>query len=154
MKSSNRFLFGFGIGLAVLVVLTIVLVMFGDRNVTTYPENTPEGVVQRFLQAVQTADYQKAYSYTQVAENGKTLTVQEMMPYVGYPSGNPTSSWRATLGKITNTGNSSMVEVIVDRLQSQGPFGNPVSTQTVLFNLTQINGTWYITQRPPVYWIY
>jgi hypothetical protein len=154
MKSSNRFLFGFGIGLAVLVLLTIVLVIFSDRHVTTYPENTPEGVVQRFLQAVQTVDYQKAYSYTQVVENGKTLTVQDLMPYVVTPPGNPTGSWRATLGKITTTGNSSMVEVIVDRLQSQGPFANPVSTQTVLFNLTQINGTWYITQRPPVYWIY
>ncbi len=151
MKSSSRFLFGFGIGLAVLVVLTIVLVIFSGRNVTTYPENTPEGVVQRFLQAVQTGDYQKAYSYTQVVENGKTLTSQDLIPYVGYRPSNPTSSWRATLGKTTTTGNTSIVEVVVDRLQSQGPFGNPVSSQSVGFILTNINGTWYITQRPPVY---
>jgi hypothetical protein len=152
MKSSNRFLFGFGIGLAGLVVLTILLVIFSGRQVATYPENTPEGVVQHFLQSVQTGDYPKAYSYTQVVENGNTLTVQDLMPYV--PSGNPTASWRATLGKITTTDNTSMVEVIVDRLQPQGPFGNPVSTQTVVFNLTKINGTWYITQRPPVYLLY
>lgn len=154
MKSSNRFLTGFGIGLAVLVVLTIVLVMFSDRHVTTYPENTPEGVVQRFLQAVQTGDYQKAFGYTQVVENGKPLTYQEMMPYPVRPMGYPTSSWRATLGKTTTTDNTSVVEVIVDTLQPQGPFGNPVNSQTVLFNLTRINGTWYITMRPPYYWIY
>jgi hypothetical protein len=154
MKSSNRFLFGFGIALVALVVVTILLVVFSGRQVTTYPANTPEGVVQGFLQAVQAGDYPRAYSYTQVVENGKTLTVQDLIPYVGYPPGSPTASWRATLGKTTTTDNTSMVEVIVDRLQPQGPFGNPVNTQTVLFNLTRINGTWYITQRPPVYWIY
>lgn len=154
MKSSNRFLSGFGIGLAVLVVLTIVLVMFSAKHVTMYPENTPEGVVQRFLQSIQAGDYQKAYSYTQVVENGKQLTYQELMPYPVRTPGYPTSSWRATLGKTTTAGNTSVVEVIVDTLQPQGPFGNPVNSNSELFNLTSLNGTWYITLRPPYYWIY
>ncbi len=155
MKSSNRFLLGFGIGLAVLVLVTIVLVVTSGGHVTTYPENTPEGTVQRFLQALQAGDYQKAFGYTQVVENGKLLTVQDLMPYVVRPPGYPTTSWRATLGKTTTTGNTSIVEVIVDIMQPQGaPFGNPVNSQTVPFNLTFINGAWYITARPPVYWIY
>ena len=151
MKSSNRFLLWFGIGLAALVVITVLLVAFSGKNVTNYPENTPEGVVQRFLQAVQSGDYQKAYGYTRVVENGKNLTVQDLMPYVSRPSGYPANSWRATLGKTTTTGNTSIVDVIVDTLQPQGPFGNPVNTQTVTFNLTMIDGVWYITVRPPVY---
>ena len=153
MKSSNRFLIGFGIGLAILVLLTIGLVIFNGNQVTTYPENTPEGVVQRFLQAMQAGDYPKAFGYTQVEENGKPLTYKEMMPYPVRPSGYPASSWRATLGKTTTTGNTSTVDVIVDTLQPQGPFGNPVNSQSVFFILTNINGTWYITMRPP-YWFY
>jgi hypothetical protein len=153
LKSSNRFLLWFGIGLAALVVLTIGLVVFSGHNVASYPENTPEGVVQRFLQSWQSGDYQKAFSYTQVVENGKTLTYQDLMPYPVSPP-NSNSSWRASLGKATTTGNSSVIEVIVDRLQPSGPFGNPVYSQSVFFNLTDINGTWYITQRPPTYAFY
>lgn len=149
MKSSNRFLLGFGIGLGVLVLITIIMVIVSDRQTTVYPENTPEGVVQRFLQAEQSGDFQKAYSYTYVEQNGKRLTLQDLMPYYSRPPGYQTSSWRATLGRATTAGNTSVVEVIVDRFQSQGPFGNPIFSQTVLFNLTSINGTWYITSPPP-----
>ncbi len=154
MKSSSRFLLGFGIVVAVLVILTVVFVMMSDNNVTLLPENTSEGVVQNFLQAMQSGDYPKAYSYMKVVENGRVLTYQDWLPSVNRPPGIPSVSWRATLGETKITGDTAAVAVIIDVFQPQGPFQNPVRSQTVSFDLSKISGTWYITSRPPTYWIY
>jgi hypothetical protein len=155
MKSSNRFLLGFGIGVAVLIVITIALVLATRNNVTLLPADTPEGVAQRFLQALQSRDYPEAFKYLKVTEP-KTgeLTYSEWLPTVQRPSSMPAVTWRATLDKTTITGATATVGVSVDLFESQGPFEDPVRTQNIIFNLTKIEGTWYITTRPPIYWIY
>lgn len=141
--------------MAILLVVTVALVMVTGNNVTQLPENTPDGVVQRFLQAIQDGDYPKAYSYTKVVENGKELTYQDWLSSVGRPPISvPGTSWRATLGETKITGDTATVEVIIDTFRQQGPFENPVYSQTEYFNLTKIDGTWYITTRPYIYWIY
>lgn len=154
MKSSSRFLLDFGIAVAILVVVTVVLVLTTRSNVASFQENTPEGVVQRFLQAIQDSDYQRAYSYLHVEENGILLSYQNWLLSVNRPPSVPRLSWRATMGKTTVTGDTATLGVIVDTLQPQGPFENPVRSQTVSFDLGKIGGTWRITSRPPIYWIY
>ncbi|MDD5039311.1 MAG: hypothetical protein PHN78_08390 [Dehalococcoidales bacterium] len=140
--------------MAALIVLTVVLVSVMGNNVTQLPENTPDGVVQHFLQAVQDGDYPRAYSYMKVAENAKPVTYEDWLTSVNRPLGIPSVSWRATLGETKITGDTAMVVVIIDIFQQQGPFQNPIRSQTEYFNLTKIDGTWYITTRPYIYWLY
>ncbi len=60
MDSSTRILIGVVAGVIVLVVLAIALPRLIDREEATYPPNTPEGTVQRYLQAVGDEDVDTA----------------------------------------------------------------------------------------------
>lgn len=60
---SNRWLIGTAVVVALLVAVSIgAAVTRGQRDVANYPANTPEGTVQRYLQAVWAKNYQEAYS--------------------------------------------------------------------------------------------
>jgi hypothetical protein len=154
MKSSNRFLLGFGIGVVMLIALTVTLVLFTRNTITALPKNTPDGVVQRFLQAVQDEDYQTAYSYMNVVEYNVPLTYQNWLPDVQRPYTIVQSSWRATLGQATIKNDTAVIEVVIDVFQAGGPFENPVRSQTIAFNLTKIDGTWFITTRSSIWWLW
>lgn len=154
MKSSNRFLLGFGIALVILVVLTVVLVLTNHGNVEMFPENTPQGTVQRFLLAIQEQDFQKAYSYLQIEEKGIKITYDEWLQSVSPRFQTTSVSWKATLGETTVSGNTATVEVIIDIFQPGGPFESPVRTQTDIYQLSRVNNQWLITTRPWLYWFY
>ena len=155
MKSSNRWLIAFVAGVAVLVVATIVLVLSGKPGATLLPANTPEGIVQRFLIAVQETNYEKAYTYLSLTDDkGGKITYDQWLATKPYPYGSSPSSWKATLGQTTVTGERANVEVNVDVFRPSGPFGNAVQTQQVLFQLTRSGETWLITSPPYLYFIY
>lgn len=64
MNVSTRWLIGIGVALALLVIITAaVAVATRNRPSTSYPENTPEGVTQRYINAISARDYQAAYGY-------------------------------------------------------------------------------------------
>lgn len=155
MKSSTRFLLGFGIAITVLVVVTVVLVLTIKGNVTLLPGNTPQGVVQRFLIAVQDQDYEKAFSYLQIQENGRVLSFNDwyQTTFSWFRSSSQTS-WKATLGKTVQVGDTATVEVLVDVFRPGGPFNNPVQTQDVSYQLTKTADGWFITSRPVLYWLF
>jgi hypothetical protein len=155
MKSSSRFLLWFGIVITALIVVVVGLILFTKDNTKQYAADTPEGVVQRFFQSMKAEDYPQAFTYLKIVESGKTLTYQDWLSMdVIHPYQMRQSSWRATLGKTTIYGNTASVEVIGDIFQSNGVFNDPVRSQTVLFNLTKIDGTWYITARPSIWWMW
>ncbi len=62
MAKSNRWLMGMGAALAMLVVVAIVA-SFIDREPAQYPEDTPEGITQRYLTAMVVGDITAAYAY-------------------------------------------------------------------------------------------
>jgi hypothetical protein len=137
-----------------VIALTVTLVLFTRNTITALPKNTPDGVVQRFLQAVQDEDYQTAYSYMNVVEYNVPLTYQNWLPDVQRPYTIVQSSWRATLGQATIKNDTAVIEVVIDVFQAGGPFENPVRSQTIAFNLTKIDGTWFITTRPSIWWLW
>jgi hypothetical protein len=155
MKSSSRFLIGFGIALAVVVVVAVALVLTTRGSVTLLPEDTPQGVVQRYLMAVQEKDYSKAYGFLRVDQNNTKLTYDEWLKQlpVPYPRSQQ-SSWKATLGHISETGSDATVEVIIDTFRPGGPLANPVNSQLVIFQLKKVGNAWFITSPPYLYWIY
>lgn len=154
MKSSSRFLLGFGIALVILVAITTTMVLLNRDDVSMLPVNTPEGTVQQFLLAIQEQDYQKAYSYLQIVEKGVKLTYDEWLQSVPPRSQTTSVSWKATLGKTTISGDSATVEVLIDFLQPGSPFESPVRTITDYYQLKMVNGSWFITARPNIYWLY
>ncbi|MDA1096196.1 MAG: hypothetical protein O3B84_02950, partial [Chloroflexi bacterium] len=63
VNSSNRWLIGIGATLIALVAVTLVVVFAGDRRATVFAADTPEGSVQRYLQALADDDLTAAYGY-------------------------------------------------------------------------------------------
>ena len=64
MSMSNKWLIGLGMALGVLVLLAVALTLAtGGRRVTAYPADTPEGAVQRYLQALIVKDAELAYDF-------------------------------------------------------------------------------------------
>ncbi len=154
MKSSSRLFIGFGIAIGILVVVTVAIVLSTrGNNVILQPENIPQGIVQRFLMAVQEKDYPKAYSYLQLVEGDRTVPYNDWVQSIP-PLSSSQTAWKATLSTTIVTGTSATVEVVVDTFRPGGPFRDPVNIQTVSFQLTKIVSTWYITTRPPIYWLY
>jgi len=160
MNSSNRVLVGFGIGIAVLVIITIILVFtLGQKSAPLFSENTPEGTVQRYLQAIQDREYTKAYSY-----------ITPVPTPTDYPKGYPppqsfeywmqsaqnsaNTNWRATLGQTVISGDTATVGIKVEVFRSQGLFNNPIHSNAVTFSLKKVNNLWLITSPTELYWIY
>src|SRR4030042_4368109 len=96
------------------------------------PEDTPEGIVQRYFLALQAKDYVTAYSYL-------SSPTREQNPYEmwrGYfISSEEKPEWKVTLGESAVTDNEATVEVTVDIFKPGGPFGNPVDTYNITFFL-------------------
>ena len=75
MDSSTRILIGVVVGVIVLVVLGIALPRLIDREETTYPPNTPEGTVQRYIRAVIDEDADTALAL--LAEENTTACMED-----------------------------------------------------------------------------
>jgi hypothetical protein len=154
MNSSNRWLIIFAIVIGILVIATVSLVLLIKGNeVTLLPEDTPQGIVQRYLIAVQEKDYLEAYKYLSFSPSEKILTYDDWARMI-MPQPSSQSTWKATLGKTTQNENNASVEVIIDTVRQGGPFGNPTSNQQVVFQLSKIDGKWLITSPTYIYWIY
>jgi hypothetical protein len=154
MNSSNRWLIIFAIVIGILVIATVSLVLLIKGNeVTLLPEDTPQGIVQRYLIAVQEKDYPMAYNYLYFDSSQKNQTYNDWLSMV-MPQAPYQTTWKATLGKTTQNGNNATVEVVIDTIRPGGPFGNPTSSQQVVFQLSKIDGKWLITSPTYIYWIY
>lgn len=155
MNSSRRWLIVFTIVISVLVTATISLVLLTKGNeVTLLPENTPQGVVQHYLIAIQEKNYQKAYDYLSLDPSQKITTYNDWLQMVGQPYVSNQSAWKATLGKTTPNGDYATVEVTIDTVRPGGPFDNPVRSQQIIFQLRIVGGKWLITSPTYIYWIY
>lgn len=156
MKSPNRILLWFGIAIAVIIVSTVALVLINQsRQVSLLPEDTPQGVVQRLLMAIQEKDYPEAYSYLDIVENNTKLSYEDWLNSIKpvYPP--EQSIWKATLGTTNITGNTATIEINIDIFRSDSqPLDNSVYSQRVIYYLSKINNQWFITSRPELYWLY
>ena len=158
MKSSSRLLISFGIGIIALVIVTVVLVLtIGQGNTHLLPENTPEGVVQRYLLAIQESDYSKAYSYLAPQPTPTDYykgSPQSFEYFVNSAQNAANTTWKANLGKVTVKDNTASVELTVDIFRSAGPLENPIHTNTIIFLLVKSGDNWLVTSPIDLYWIY
>ena len=85
MDSSTRILIGVVAGVILLVVLAIALSRLLDDGETTYPPNTPEGTVQRYIRAMIDEDPETAIAL--LTEHNKTdCALRELRERMGHSS--------------------------------------------------------------------
>jgi hypothetical protein len=158
MKSSSRLLIGFAGGIAVLGLITLVLVFtLGQGKSPAVPENPPQGTVQRYLQAVQDKDYATAYNY--LTPPLSTPDISKGPPqtfdfYVSSAQGSANNAWKASLGKVSETGNDASVEVNIEVFTPNGPFGNAIHNNVITFFLKKTGAKWLITAPTDLYFLY
>lgn len=137
MKTSTRWLTGFGIGLAALIIVTLVLVFtVGQRNEPSFPANTPEGTVQRYLLAIQANDLEKAKTYIMKDSNYYFKFSQIL---------NRGSGFQVILIKTEVTGNNANVYVSYKPAVPPQPFGPRAFGLASEFTLEKYGDNWTIT---------
>jgi hypothetical protein len=153
--NSRRWLIVFAVIIGVLAITTLSLVLLTKGNkVALLPDDTPQGIVQRYLIAVREQDYREAYGYLSIDPSQKVTTYDDWFRRVGGISRTYQATWKATLGKTTQNGDNASVEVSIDTFRPEGPFTDPVRNQLIIFQLAKIGGKWLITSPTYIYWIY
>ncbi len=154
MKPSSRALLIFGAAIGLLAALTLVLVLTtANRPVALLPEDEPEGVVQRYLIAIDEGDYAAAWSYLSPRPPDDRMTYEDWLVSVTPSPNQP--AYKASLGETSISGDKATVEVIVDVFRERGGlFDNPVSTSYVTFVLNRDGASWKITSPTYVWWRY
>jgi len=147
MKSTNRWLIIFGAIIGALVIVAVTLVLTMKNNTALLAENSPEGVVQRYILAIKNGDFQTAYTY--LSDSAQTSMPYSTWKPIPPSSGNPT--WQATIGKATIQGTTATIDVNVDRFYPSSGLNSSVSSQTLVFQLIKQSDGWKINQ-PDYIW--
>lgn len=148
MKSSNKWLLGFGSALGILVVLAVVLVltMSGNDEIDLLPESTPEGIVQRYVLAIQNQDYEEAYGYlsaSAIADEGRYNSFEEWSR--GYLNDYYKDAWRAIIGDAEYRNGKAFITVTIEFFKPEGLLRDPVTTWYYPFTLEREGDVWKIT---------
>jgi hypothetical protein len=152
VKSSSRWLLASGVTIGVLVIVAVVLVLTMPTPETRLlPEDTPEGIVQRYFLALEAEDYVTAYSYLSPPPSEKIPYEDWRGPAV---SSEEKPEWKVTLGKSAVKDSEATVDVVVDIFRPGGPFQNPVRTQHVTFFLNKEGTSWKISSPWDVWWLF
>lgn len=119
----DRSLLVIGVGIAVLVVAAVIaVVLLGSREAPAFSADTPEGVVQRHLAAVEDEDYETAWGYLSAAVQSD-LSVDEYRraarDYGSYGS----QSRRVLFDRSEVDGERARVLLTVEEYYDGGPFG-------------------------------
>ena len=146
MDSSTRILIGVVAGVLVLVVLAIALPRLIDREEATYPPNTPEGTVQRYLQAVSDEDTNTALALL-TEENATPCMEDELHDRLRYSS---LDRYRVRLGDVEEIDADTVtVTVGATRVRQPGLFElpNDRNTHDYEFELRRsADGFWLIAE--------
>ena len=123
-------------GVALVVVIALVAV-FTRGGPTQYAADTPEGVVQRYSQAVVDGDEAQALTYVvpDVADSCERAD-----------SGS--DDYRMTLIKTDERDATARVEVLVATMYGPGPFGANEYESEAVFRLVKAGDTWLIETAP------
>ncbi len=141
---------------AVVVVLAIVALVVGlvaGGKGTSFPEDSPEGVVQRFLTAVQAGEYKKSYDYL----GSKLKTICAYDRFLEQRPRGQIEDMQATLAGTKTFDGQVEVKIMVTQFRTSGPFlapfDSPSNSYQETYILVQEDGKWHFSQMPwPLYW--
>lgn len=153
LAGSNRLLVLIAGIVAVMTVVAIAAAaLTSGREPRLLPEDTPEGVVQRYLRAVQDAQFRQAYDYM-----SPDLTAE--CPYDSFlntASTNRVDRIQASLAGTRKFDDRAEVTVSVTSFSDSGrgmdPFSGGGSAFKQTFLLRQVDGGWRFSQWPWPVW--
>lgn len=145
----DRFLIGIlvGIGLLVIIALTLFFMRRGEAQYTS--ENTPQGIIQNYVLALQKKDFEKAYGYLAEAKGKPDFGPFREFFVTSFESYNRAG---LTFGTSSITGDSAFVTVIIQQ-NFGGPF-NEMSRNHETVDLVKQNDEWKIKRFPNPFWGY
>lgn len=126
------------VGIIVALVVIAVVLVVSRGSAPLLDESTPEGIVQRYAQAVSDGDDETALGYlsSDARESCRDFY------------GDSDDGSRLTLAGVSTTGNSSIVTVSITTTYGYGLFGSSQSTFEDQFLLTKKANGWLIATAP------
>ena len=135
-RRSQRALIALLVTVAAVVIVALIAVLTRGGP-AQYAEGSPEGVVQRYVQAVTDGDRQTALALL-------TPTIAEECQRLE-PSG---EDYRVTLTGASEEGDSARVDVMVTTYYDPGLLGSGEFQQQETFELTRVDGAWRLENTP------
>ena len=130
--------------MGVALVTSIVVAVL--KNEEPLPEGTPEGTVQRYLNAIKSEDFQLAYSF--LSEDLMEECSVETL-FGGRTHGEERlADSRITLDRTVAVDGTTFVSVRVTQFFGSGPFGSSESSFEARFTLRKEAGQWRFTDYP------
>lgn len=141
-----------GIG-ALIIVGLAALFLLGGRSETVLPEDTPEGVVQRFVSALDKRDAETAYKYLSEGSKARWSYAEFQSAVIAGPQRFPPrslgeTSSRTILSKSTVRGDTAEVIVTISTVAGGGPFSYSEYTREEAIVLKREGGQWKIESFP------
>lgn len=135
-RRSRILLISLAVAVAIVVVVALIAV-FVQREPAQYAEDTPEGVVQRYSQAVADGDIDTALGYlvSDVADDCSRVPIDAQ-------------DRRITLLESTERADSATVEVLIVTVYGSGPLGADEYESEGVFDLVQDGDGWLIRTAP------
>jgi hypothetical protein len=142
----DRTLLLIGAGIMGLVALAAaVVLLLGSREPTTFPADSPEGVVQRHLAAFEDGDFETAHAlFSSDVQADMDLETYERTAreYGGYQGG---PSRRILFDRTDLDGDVARVHLTVEEYYSGGPFGGGETYRSAReIRLIREGGSWKI----------
>ncbi|MBI4281867.1 MAG: hypothetical protein HY672_00040 [Chloroflexi bacterium] len=136
-----------------LILVSVVVALVNPRGAAeTLSEDTPEGIVQQFILAVQDRDYSLAHSYLS-DELKKTCTITQMEERSYWPVDTLEDNRIALLDTEELSDGRVRVRVRVTQVNVSPPFGMNEYSHEERYVLAQENGNWRLVEPPwPLSW--
>lgn len=123
-----------GIGLVVVIAVVVIVARGGPQE---YPADTPEGVVQRYSQALIDGDFEGALEYVvpEIADDCERDWFAA-------------EDYRVALVRTTERDSGTTVDVLITAVYGSGLLGPGESESEGSFLLVQEDGEWLIERAP------
>ena len=145
---SSRWLVAVAGVVVTLILVSVAVALINPRgNAETLSEDTPEGIVQRFIMAIQDRDYSLAYVYLS-DELKETCTVAEMEERSPWLVDDLEDNRIVLLDTEELSSGRMQVNVRVTRVNVSPPFGVDEYSYQERYILALENGDWRLADPP------
>ena len=155
-SSSSKWLAGAGLAiLAIIVVSVVVAVLNRSPNAVAFPEDTPEGTVQRFLEAIEDGETRQAYDYLSIELQEKCTFAhfQDTTRQFDSRDLNGGRDRRITLESTQPIDDTIAVQVRITEFNVSAPFNVNEYSYTQEYVLQELDGNWRFVDEPwPMNW--
>jgi hypothetical protein len=145
--SAARWLAGMSAGVAAIAFISIVVVLTTNQGVTLDP-NTPEGTVQRYIQALQDEQYDKAFNLLSVkAQEDCTLADFRLTGRIAMES-----TVRVRLDRVQEASDGTEVRLELENFSGISPLDLDFTLEdgryTVTYLVVEMDDRWRISHAP------